>query len=98
MAYHGCKTESVLPFDIPENKKEWPFVLHRLVTEYKAYAILLVEQKTVEILVIVESPHGTKSWHIPIRNHGNVQVLDDPIEKTDVDTIGLLWSPARGQA
>jgi hypothetical protein len=84
--------------DLPPEKAAWPNELKRIVKVYGAYALLLVEQHVQEVVVILESPHGTVSWHVPIRNQGNVRVLDDAEEKTDVDYIGLLWSPMRGSA
>jgi hypothetical protein len=94
--FHGHKTESVLPFDLPADRSKWTTELRRIADAASAYAVLLVEQRAGAVVVILESVHGTKSWHIPIENHGNVNVLGDRVEKTDTDSIGLLWSPKQG--
>jgi hypothetical protein len=94
--FHGHKTESVLPFDLPEDRSKWDAELRRIATETCAYGVLLVEQRDKTILVIFESPHGTKSWRIPVCDHGNVNVLGDPVELVDTDSIGLLWAPQHG--
>lgn len=94
--FHGKQTEDVMPFDLPNDASRWPTFLRDLVKKTTAYALLLVEQREQAVVVIFESPHGTKSWNIPIKNHGNVNVLGEAKEKSDIDYIGLLWSPKRG--
>lgn len=96
--FHGHKTADVMPFDLPPSRASWGTEIVRIAKETSAYALLLVEQRAKAVVVVLESPHGSKSWHIPIRNHGNVDVLEDPEEKTDVDYIGLLWAPNRGRS
>lgn len=90
--FHGHKTYSVLPFDLPGARKERSATLRKILKEVNAYALLLVEQRDKAVVAIFESPHGTVSWHIPIEYHGDVNSLGDPQEKTDVDSIGLLWA------
>lgn len=93
--YRGRKTEDVVPFDLPEDRGTWHTELRRRVHEASAYGILLAEQHDDVIVVIFESQHGTKSWRIPIKDHGDVRVLGDPVELTDTDSIGVLWAPKR---
>ena len=91
--YHGIYTNDVLPFDLPKDRKEWHGFFQHLRDKYKANAVLFVEQRDAEIVAIFESPHGTHSWHIEISAHGDVHILEAPKEKTDVDSVGLLWRP-----
>lgn len=81
-----------------ENRPAWGRLMVEAVERTLSYAILLAEQREGEVVVIFESPHGTHSWHYPIKNHGNVRVLGKPMEKTDVDSIGILWLPETGEA
>jgi hypothetical protein len=69
-----------------------------LVQKTEAYALLLVEQREQAVVVIVESNHGSKSWHIPVENHGDVSALGKPTERVDTDAIGILWRPKRAEA
>lgn len=91
VVFHGDKTASTLPFDLPEERDAWPDELRKIAKETKAYAILLVQEMEQALVVIFESRMGTRSWRIPIEDHGNVRVLGDPEERTDTDRIGLLW-------
>ena len=97
VSFHGIVTEGVLPFDMPKDRATWPQLLRRIIEKTEAYALLLTEQRAQDVSIIVESTHGSKSWSYPIRNHGDVYILEEPVEKTDTDCIGLLWSPRRGR-
>ncbi len=56
-----------------------------------AYGLLLTEQLEHEVRVILETPHGTRTWRIPIKNHGDVQVLGTPIVRDNTESIGIRW-------
>jgi hypothetical protein len=58
----------------------------------KAYALLLTEQQEKEVLVILESHHGTRSWSIPILVSGDIRTLGQVVVKDDTHKIGLLWA------
>lgn len=95
VSFHGHRTINPMPFDMPENKKDWAGKLRQLIEDKHAFALLLVEQRKQDILAVFESPHGAVSWQVPIENHGDVRILGTPIEKVDAEYIGLLWSPRR---
>ncbi len=63
-----------------------------------AYALLLVERHEKELKVILESPHGTRCWHLPLERHGDVVMLGRETLSEDLDHIGVLWQPAMGAA
>lgn len=94
--YHGHKTAAAVPFDLPERREQWSSEVRTLAQKYRAYGLLLVEQLSTEVLVIFESSHGTKSWRLPIKDHGDVKTLGGPTELTDTDSIGILWASQQG--
>ncbi len=91
--YHGIATEQPVPFDLTGDRSSWLKELKSIAESTKAFALLLVEQREKAVVAIVESRHGTVSWHIPICNHGNVLVLGDKETRVDRDCLGVLWSP-----
>lgn len=72
-------------------------ILH-MVERTKAYALLLVEPFVEQLKVILETPHGTKAWSIPIHWSGDVKVLGTPKVTIDQEFVGLLWRPQKGEA
>lgn len=91
--FNGQLTEDVLPFDMPADRSKWAELLLERVVDNKACALLLIEQRAQAVVAIFESPGGTTSWHYPIKDHGDLKILGDPEEKTDVESVGLLWRP-----
>jgi hypothetical protein len=94
--FHGYKTDEPVSFMMPDDRSEWSSFLIDVARNNKAYALLLVEQREQAVVAILESHHGTKSWHYPLADHGGTLLLRDPIEKTDTESIGLLWRPDSG--
>jgi len=94
----GKSTEHAVHFVLPKEREYWSKYLIRLVQKTAAYALLLVEQRKQAVVVIVESNHGSKSWHIPIENHGDTLSLGKPEERVDTDAVGLLWRPNKASA
>ena len=90
----GLPITRMVLMDLPDDRTTWSKKLQNMVVRTKAYALLLVEQKTEEAVLILESHHGTRSWHYPIERHGPDRVLGKPIIKSDTDCIGLLWQPS----
>lgn len=83
---------------LEEGRDSWSRDLSKFSQMIKAYALLFVEQTEDSVLAILESPHGTKSWTIPIHRSGDQEVLGSPKIEVDVRSIGLLWSAKRGTA
>ena len=57
----------------------------------RAHAVLLCEQRGREVLVRVETGEGAVSWTIPVKKHGNVDVLDTPVENLQAERLGVIW-------
>lgn len=57
-----------------------------------AFAALLTEQLDDAVRLIFESGHGTRTWRLPIKNYGGVQVLDRIEPRDNAESIGVLWT------
>lgn len=85
--------------DLPAAGAERDKFLLEAVGKVKPYGIFVVEQFGKErIRAIFESHHGTRSWSIPIKKHGDVYVLGSADSKDNAEHLGLLWSPRQGTA
>jgi len=60
------------------------------------YALLLAEVRDKELVVILESHHGTRSWRYPIEWRGDVHRLGEGIRKDNTDSLGVLWRRQAG--
>ena len=80
----------VVFMDVPE-KVEIHKVLRTLTQRVKPYAILYIEPASTCIKIILESPHGARCWVMPIRRHGDVNVLEKEIATVNQESLGLLW-------
>lgn len=56
-----------------------------------AFAALVTEQLSDAVRMIFESGHGTRTWRLPIKNHGNVQVLERMPPRDNTESLGVLW-------
>lgn len=56
-----------------------------------AFAALLTEQVEGSVRLIFESGHGTRTWRLPIKNYGGVQVLERQAPRDNIESIGMLW-------
>jgi len=56
-----------------------------------AFAALVTEQLETDIRMIFESGHGTRTWRLPIRNHGDIQILGRAVQRDNAESIGVLW-------
>ena len=57
-----------------------------------AFAALLTEQLDGAVRLIFESGHGTRTWRLPIKNYGGVQVLERLRPRDNAESIGVLWT------
>lgn len=87
----GVTVTHVFHADLPEDRSTWSSWIKAAVEKTKPYALLLGERRDKEIVVIFESPHGSRSWRYDIERHGDVDVLGEPSTQNDVDSIGVLW-------
>jgi hypothetical protein len=64
----------------------------------KAYALLVIEQRTQDVKIIFESMHGSRSWTLKIEQHGDAKVLSKPTVVDNNESIGLLWRKNSGSS
>jgi hypothetical protein len=83
----------IVSFAIPRGMSTFDGVL-LLAKRTKAYAVLLIEKQNDTLDVLLESPHGTRSWALPIRRHGDVDVLEKEKASKDARYLGILWRPS----
>jgi hypothetical protein len=77
-----------LSMDATERKEQ----VKRAAGECNAYGLMLTEQLEDAVRVIFETEHGTRTWRLPINDHGDVQVLGAPVVKDNAESIGVLWT------
>jgi hypothetical protein len=84
--------------ELPEDRQHWAEFFKAVVRRTDPFALLLVEQKKEEVVAVVESRYGTKSWHYSIEQHGLETALSRPTTKVDEISIGVLWRAKRATA
>jgi len=57
-----------------------------------AFAALVTEQLPDAVRMVFESGHGTRTWRLPIKNYGGVQVLERTQPRDNTESIGVLWT------
>ena len=95
----GEEVDGVISMELPIEESDRSHALRELVKRTKPYGLLLIEQHGKhEVRALFETHHGSRSWSLPIRRHGDVNVLGTPIVKEDTESIGILWRPRSGQS
>jgi hypothetical protein len=82
--------------EIPQEKRREAII--GMVQKTKAYALLFVEQREQALVVQFESPHGARSWRLPIERRGDTWALGPAEIRTDADCVGVIWMSKRGTA
>lgn len=63
----------------------------RVVSQVGAYAVLVTEELSDCVRCVFETKHGTASWRLPIKYHGDVRVLGAAVKQTNSESVGVLW-------
>jgi len=64
----------------------------------KAYAFFYVRTEGKEVHALLESPHGTCEWTLPISRSADVEVLGTARKRIDSVGLNLLWSTNQGRS
>lgn len=88
----GSTITDIVTFAVPDGVVTFTAAVE-LARATEAYALLLVERQDRAVKVILESSHGARGWTLPIRRHGDVDVLEKEEASTDTECIGVLWRP-----
>jgi hypothetical protein len=94
----GQMLDGVCGMELPTSPGEKNEAIRKLVQRTKAYALFLADRTEDHIKCILETPHGTRSWTIPIRKSGNDEVLGEARVADDKECLGLIWRPVKGVA
>jgi len=89
----GASHDRIIYHTLPKDPAEMTKAIKNAVRATKPYALLLVEQQGVFVRAIFESRHGSCAWTLPIKNHGDVLVLEPPEVTRNKQCIGVLWRP-----
>lgn len=76
---------------LPELVEERPAAIIAAAKRCSAYGMLMTEQLETDIRLLFESAHGTRTWRIPIKRHGDIRVLGPPSMKDNTESIGIKW-------
>ena len=76
---------------LPDAVEERPAAIVAAARRCKAYGLLMTEQLATDIRLIFESAHGTRTWRIPIKRHGDIQVLGQHSMRDNAESIGVKW-------
>lgn len=88
---NGIPLQGTCLLDLPDKQEQWSETIRKFAVKTKAYALLLTEQHSSEVRIILESHHGTRSWSIPILVSGDVRTLGTASSKDNTHKIGILW-------
>ena len=87
----GKTINHTIVMEMPADRKHWPDALLKLATRTQAYGLLRISNDELEVSAIVETPHGSRAWHMRKKYRGDRYILDRPTPSDDVEEIGLLW-------
>ncbi len=95
-AVDGKTVTHIVSFAVPADVTTFEAAV-QLTKQTKAYALLLVEQEEKDVRILLESFHGTRCWRLPIRRHGDVNVLEKENASEDTENLGILWRRSVGK-
>lgn len=94
----GKKFEGVCFLSLPKQEHERTLVIRNTVERTKAYALFLVEQHNEVVRALLETPHGTRCWNLPIIRSGDAFRLGEATIHDNRENVGLLWSSHQAEA
>lgn len=95
---NGQKMEGVCCLTLPDTSAEKIKAIRAMVRRTKAYALLLIETVDTNVQALLETPHGTRCWTLPIYRSGDTKILGEATVTDNREHVGLLWSPHRAVA
>lgn len=76
-----------LPKEAEARKQE----IKNAILRTAAFAALVTEQVDSDIRMVFESGHGTRTWRLPIKDYGGIQVLERTPPRDNAESLGVLW-------
>ena len=83
---------------LPDEESERRPAIRLMVERTKAYGLFVVEQLEDHVRALLETPHGTRCWKLPIIKSGADLILGKYEITNDLENEGLLWSYHRAVA
>ena len=93
----GETINGVVGLDLPEEGPHQT-AIEQAVTRTKAYAFFYVRTAGASVRALLESPHGTRTWVMPLVRSADVLLLCAPQISNDVESLEILWHKGRGRA
>lgn len=94
----GNQVEGACVLSLPHDSSKHYKAISAAIARTKAYGFLVIEQREKDVRVLLETPHGTRSWLIPIVKSADVYILGPAHTTVDKECIGFIWRPQRGAA
>lgn len=94
----GSLISHIVAADLPDDVSAHKDFMRAAADRVNAYAVLVVRKEGTAVKAILETPHGTRSWTIPIVRSADVFVLGRPTIKNDKDVLGIVWSAQKGSS
>ncbi len=91
-ATDGKSFSGVIFTSLPPDKEARRQLVRDAIIRATAFAAVLTEQLDDCIRIIFESAHGTRTWRLPIKNFGGIQVLAFEPPSDNTESIGVLWA------
>lgn len=88
----GTGFTGVVFTELSEDEAARPAEIRSAAAQCNAFGLLLTEQLPGVVRVVFETEHGTRAWRLPIKKHGDVQVLGRPSISDNTDSIGVRWT------
>lgn len=91
-ATDGTQFTGVVFTELSEDPAQRKEEIKNSILRTAAFAALVTEQLGEEaIRLIFESGHGTRTWRLPIKDHGGVKILGRAVQHDNTESLGVLW-------
>jgi hypothetical protein len=90
-ATNGERFSGVVFSELPEEVTARKGEVRSAIARCDAYGVLVTEQLDDCVRVIFESPNGTRTWRLQIKDHGDAQILGRPTVSDNTESVGVLW-------
>lgn len=91
MATNGTKFSGVIFTELSVDQELRKVEVRESILRCLAFGALVTEQLDDCVRLIFESQHGTRTWRLPIKDYGGIQVLEHPQVHDNAESIGVLW-------
>jgi len=94
----GSLVRNLVTTELPDDTKEHHALIKSAVVKVQAYAFFYIRRVGAEIKALLETPHGTYSWTMPVIRSADVEILAPAKTSEDKDYLSILWTPKQGNS